>query len=128
MLLSELDAARGQDHAPVAALPALREAESWNGPGGIKAFRDRLRALMTDPLSPDWLKTQCETLKRTQICHRTGPGRWRYDHEANDPSEAGVGQVVSVLANPNSTAEAIAAAAEALARWRELTPDQPTAP
>lgn len=107
-------------------LPALATLPD-TGAGSVTVVRNNLRGFVTDVTSPDWLKRRAERIKRTKLVHVNGGGLRQYDQQAGDPINALADAAQTVIQAANSTAEQLTVANATLARWLELTPDQPTA-
>ena len=110
-----------QVNANLATLPAT-------GAVSVRALRNKIRALLVDGASPQWLKDACELVKRTWPLDATPEGAPQYDQEATDPivALADAALVTITDAGADATAEELTAAAAVIAKFVTLTPDQPT--
>lgn len=88
-------------------------------------LRDRLRAGLTAPAAPQWLKDDCERLKRALRLQVISPTERAPDRQDTDPCVVAAEAALLVLAAAGSTREQIAEAARAIENWRQLTPVVP---
>lgn len=111
------------DQALALILPAAPTMEWTPATGrGARDVRNRIRALMVDASSPQWLKDRCQRIKRTFKIDQNQAGERVFDQQNTDPIVALADAAIVVLAAAGSTREQLLESDQTLALYRELTP------
>lgn len=103
-------------------IPALA-GMPWDGNRQVRDTRNKVRALMIDPSSPDWLKKHCERTKRTKLLDQNARSERVYDQQPTDPIAVAYEAALLVVAAANSTEQQAVEATRTIELWVELTPD-----
>lgn len=95
----------------------------WDGNRQVRDTRNKVRSLMVDPTSPEWLRLDCQKLKRTLRLDQNQALERVYDQQQTDPIVAQADAALAVIRAANSTYEQLVEAATTIERYKELTPE-----